>query len=165
MCYVFQNPYNAAEFKLRSCKDFVDLKSKMRWQVRVGYLLKQGTTWNDLKRPTTSKKKSEMTYNQEETSKTQPTMTWKCLQQAKKRRKTTNNKQILRLFYNNNFPPNIWFQSFEHCFTENHGGNRVPGIYYHASSVNCHMYFFWDIRFNFFCLGFVSAGKGRGYFF
>ena len=38
-------------------------------------------------------------------------------------------------------------------------------IYYHASSVNYHVYFLRDIRFIFFCLGFVSAGKERGYFF
>ena len=26
------------------------------------------------------------------------------------------------------FPPNIWLQSFKHCFMENHGENRAPNI-------------------------------------
>ena len=90
-------------------------------------LLKRGTTWNNLKRLTASKKRPETTYNKQETtwndlqcvrnnlkrsttskkqlettptSKTQPTMIWTYLQRAKKRRETTNNKQIFRLFYN-----------------------------------------------------------------
>ena len=65
------------------------------------------------------------------------------------------------------FPPNIWLQSFEHCFTENHSDNRA------STSLQYHGYFLRDIRFIFFCLGFVSrtftnhrtAGKGRGNFF
>ena len=117
------------------------------------YLLKRGTTWNDLKRPTSSKKRPETTYNEQETawndlqrarnnlkrpitSKTQPTTTRTYLQRAKKIRKTTNNKQILRLFYTRGnrfssltrFQPKIWLQSFEHCFTENHSENRAPNI-------------------------------------
>ena len=56
-----------------------------------------------------------------------------------------------------------WLQLFEHCLTENHGENRVSSIYHHGSSVNYHTYFLRDIRFFFFCLGFVSLGKERGY--
>ena len=58
-----------------------------------GYLLRRGTTWNDLKRTRNDLKRLK-------TSKTQLTMTWTYLQRAKKRRKTTKNKQIFRLFYN-----------------------------------------------------------------
>ena len=91
------------------------------------YLLKRGTTWNDLKRPETTwndlqqarndLKQPTTTYTQQETtwnnlqrarndlkppktSKAQPTMTWTYLQRAKKRSEMNNNKQILRLFYN-----------------------------------------------------------------
>ena len=32
------------------------------------YLLKQGTTWNDLQRPTTTKKRPETTHNKQETT-------------------------------------------------------------------------------------------------
>ena len=63
------------------------------------------------------------------------------------------------------FPPNIWLQSFEHCFMESHSENRASSIYYHESSVNYHVYFLWDMRCIFFCLGFMSAEKGRGYYF
>ena len=72
---------------------------------------------NDLKQPTTSKKRPDTTYNKLQwarnnlqrvtndlkwptMSKTQPSMTWTYLQRAKKRCETTNNKQIFRLFYN-----------------------------------------------------------------
>ena len=103
----------------------------------------QETTWNDLQRPTTSK--------------TQPTMIWTYLQQAKKDTKMPSS--LTR------FPPNIWLQSFEYCFTENLGENRAPSIYYHLSSVNYHVYFLRDIRRIFFCLSFVSAGKRRGCYF
>ena len=74
------------------------------------YLLNQGTTWNDLKQPTTRKKQPETTYNDLQqarndlkrltTNKAQTTMTWIYVKQAKKRRETTNNKQIFRFFYN-----------------------------------------------------------------
>ena len=72
------------------------------------YLVKPGTTSNDLKGvrndlkgPTTSKKRPERNdMKQSTTSKTQSTATWTHLQRAKKRCETTNNKQIFRLFYN-----------------------------------------------------------------
>ena len=122
-------------------------------------------TWNDLQRARNCLKRPT-------TSNTQPTMTWTYLLQAKKRRKTTNNKQIFRLFYSmgqlglfSSLLPNIWLQSFEHYFTEDPGGSRASSIYYYGSSINYHLYFLWDIRFIFFCPGFVSAGKGRGHFF
>ena len=81
-------------------------------------------TRNDPKRPTTSKKQPETTYNdlkipatntkrpgnnlpwarndlkRPTTSKTPPTTTRTYLQRAKQRRETTDNKQILRLFHN-----------------------------------------------------------------
>ena len=89
-------------------------------QVRFGYLLKQGITWNDLKQPTTSKKQSERTYNNRKrptTNKKQPTESNKRPEMIhneqdtisndmnlptmrKKKSETTSNKQILRLFYN-----------------------------------------------------------------
>ena len=56
------------------------------------------------------------------------------------------------------FPLNIWLQSFEHFFMDDHGENRAWGV-------NYHVYLLRDIWFNFSCLGFVSAGKGTGYFF
>ena len=60
------------------------------------------------------------------------------------------------------FPPNIWLQSFEHCFTESHGENRGSSIYCHASSVNYHVYFLQDTRFIFFLSGFcVSRERER----
>ena len=114
---------------------------------------------------------------QSTTIKTQPTMTWTYLQQAKKRRETTNNKQIFWLFYNmrqkvlfsNTFSTQhlvvfIWALLHGENEAMLHGENRVSSIYYHSSGVNYHVYFLWDIRFIFFCLGFVS-GKGRGYYF
>ena len=107
----------------------------------------QETTWNDLKRRTTSK--------------TQLTITWTYLQRAKtkKRRETTNKKQILSLFYNRGnrfssltrfprFPTNIWLQSFEHCFTENLGENRASNI----STLSC--VYFTGYKIYFFLSGF-----------
>ena len=114
-----------------------------------GYLLKRGTTWNYLQQARSELKRPE-----------QPTMAWTYLQREKKDAK----RPITGRFWDY-FPPTIWLQSFEHCFTENHGENRVSSTYYYASSVNCHVYFLRDIRFIFLCLCFVSAGKRRGYFF
>ena len=94
-------------------------------------------------------------------------MTWTYLQQAKKKRETTNNKQILdyltiwgkRFSSVTRFPPNISLQSSEHCFMENHGESRLSSNYYHASSVNYHVYFLRDISF-FFC--WVSCQQEKG---
>ena len=59
------------------------------------------------------------------------------------------------------FSPNIWLQSFEHCFMENHGENRVSSIYYHPSRANYHVYFVRDIRFIFFVWVSCQQGKGK----
>ena len=74
------------------------------------------------------------------------------------------NKRFSSLIH---FSLNIWLQSFEHCFTENHGHNRASNI----SIVSCA--FFMGFHVFFFCLGFVSrtltnhrtVGKGRAIFF
>ena len=153
-------------------------------------LSKHKATWNDLQRSTTSKKRHETTCNEQETtlsnlqrarndlkqptmSKAQLTMTWIYLKRAKKRRETTNSKQISRLWDKRfsslaRFPPKIWLQYFEYCFTENHGENRASSIYYYASSVSYHTYFFQDIRFIYLFIFFVwvscQQGKGRLFF-
>ena len=128
-----------------------------RWP---GSNLQQAT--NDLKQPTTSK--------------TQPIMTWTYLQWAKKKdtkQQTTSRVSDYFTIWGKwfssliHFPPNIWLQSFEHCFTENHGHSSASNI----SIVLC--VFFTGYNIYFFCLGFVSRtltkyrtpGKGRGYFF
>ena len=134
---------------------------------------------NDLKRPTTSKKRPETTYNEQETTWSNPKRVRHYLQwpehtyneQRKDAKRLTTSRFWdyftiwgKRFSSLSRFPPNIWLQSFEHCFTENHGENRASNIHYHASSVNYHVYFLRDIRLIFFCLGFLSAGKGRGYY-
>ena len=58
-------------------------------QVRFGYLLNQGTTSNDLKRPITSKKRSETTYNNLK----KPTTNKKQPKRSKKLPETIHNKQ------------------------------------------------------------------------
>ena len=116
----------------------------------------QETTWNDLQRPTTSRKQSETTYNVQETTWNDPQRVRNNLQwpehtyneqrkDAKRTRRsrfsdyfTIWGKQFSSL---TRFPPNIWLQSFEYCFMENHGENRASSIYYHAWSVNYHVYF------------------------
>ena len=146
----------------------------LKWPEMTYNNLKQAR--NDLKQNTTIYNQQEMTWNdlqwarnnlkQPAMSKTQPTMTWTYLQQATASKFsgyfTIWGKRFSSLPH---FPPNIWLQSFKHHFTENHRENRTSSIYYHVSSVNYHVYFLQDIRFIFFCLGFLSAGKGRGCFF
>ena len=110
----------------------------------------QETTWNGLKRPTASKNRPETTYGEQETtwndlqrarnnlkrpttSKTQPTITSTYLQRAKKdvERQTTSRFSDYFTIWGKRFssltrfPPNIWFQSLELCFTENHGDSRA----------------------------------------
>ena len=61
------------------------------------------------------------------------------------------------------FPPNIWLQSFEHCFTENHGQNSVKHLLLCIKhQLSCVIFTGYT---TFFCLGFMSAGKGRDYSF
>ena len=105
-------------------------------------------------------------------------MTLTYLQRAKKRRETTNSKEVFRLFYKMGQTV-LFINTFstQHLVAvirvlprgENggmlHGENRASSIYYHSSSVNYHVYFLGHIRFIFFCLGFLSAAKGRGYYF
>ena len=100
-------------------------------------------------------------------------MTWAYLQRAKKRHETVSNKQIFRLFYNmgqtvlffNTFSTQHLVAVIRALFHGESCENRASSIYYHASSVNHHMYFLQDIRFIFFCLSFVTAREGRGYYF
>ena len=121
-------------------------------------------TRNDLKRPITNKKRPTV-------SKTPLAMTWPYLQGVKKRRETTNNKQIFRLFYNIG-----QYVLFSNMFSTQHLVAIIRALLHgeswwkqslkcHASSVNYHEYFLRDIRFIFFFLGFVSAEKGKGYYF
>ena len=142
-------------------------------QSRKEYLLKRGTAWNDLKRSETTYKEQETTWNDPQRVRHNlqwPEHTYNEQRKDAKRPTTSRFWDYFTIWGNRfssltRFQPNIWLQSFEHCFTENHGENRASSIYYHASSVNYHVYFLRDIRFIFFCLGFVSAGKGRGYYF
>ena len=121
------------------------------------------TTYKDLKRLATNKKRPgndlRITRNnlkQPTTSKIQPIMTWTYLQQAKKdaKRQATSRfwdyftiwgKRFSSLI---DFPSNIWLQSFEHCFTENHGHIRASNI----SLVSC--VFFMGYSVYFFLSGF-----------
>ena len=158
----------------RSTKRVMHIVSRVLRKIYYGVELTQMR--NDLNQPETTYSEQEITWNDLQrptTSKTQPTMIWTYVQQAKKdaKRPTTSifwdyftiwGKMFSSL---TRFSPNIWLQSFEHCFTENLGENRAPSVYYHLSSVNYHVYFLRDIRRIFFCLSFVSAGKGRGYYF
>ena len=109
------------------------------------------TTWNNLQRSRNDLKWPKM-------SKTQPTMTWTYLQRAKKRCETTNNKQIFRLFYNMS---QMGF--FSNMFSTQHFVAIIRALLHIESwwkqrqaSLYYHVYFLWDIRFIFFCLGFVS---------
>ena len=144
-----------------------------------GYLLNRGTTWNDLQQVRNNLQQARNNLKQPETrndlkrsttSKTQPTVTWTYLRQAKKKKDanrptsrfsdyfTTWAKRFSSLTY---FPLNIWLQSFENCFTENEGESRVSSIYHHASSVNYHVYFY-RILDLFFLFGFqVSRERER----
>ena len=73
----------------------------------------------------------------------------------------TNNKQILGLIYNmgqsvlcsTRFQPNILFQSFEHCFTKNHGENSAPNISI-LSGVSL-----WDIKFTGYVANYFDTCK------
>ena len=77
-------------------------------------------TCNDLRRVITSLKRPTTTYNQQRNNLKQPTASsvWHYF-------------TIWDIPFSSFtiFPPNIWLQSFEHCFTENHDENRAPNIY------------------------------------
>ena len=84
--------YDAFIFKTKSVWEFFlfnkVIKANLRW-----YLLKRGTTWNNLKRPTTSKKRPETTYSnlqrarndltRPETTCNEQESTWNDLQRAR----------------------------------------------------------------------------------
>ena len=145
------------------------LQTRCTFSVRTALLLVLPKTRNDLKRPETTFNEQETTWKDLQparndlkrptTSKIHPTITWTYLQRAKERRETTRFSEYFTIWGKRFssltcFPPNIWLQSFEHCFMENRGENRASSIY-HASSVSYHVYFLRDIRLIFFCLGFV----------
>ena len=113
----------------------------------------QETTWNNLqrarnnlKRPTTSKKQPETTYNEQETTWNNPLRVRHNLQgrehtyneQRKDAKRPTTSrfsdyftiwgKRFSSLTF---FSNNIWLQSFEHCFTENHVENGVSTWFKH----------------------------------
>ena len=107
--------------------------------VNGGYLLKRGTTWNNLQRLTASKndlKRARNDLKRPITSKTQPTTVWTYQQRAKKDAKPPTTSRFWDYFTvlgNRSssltcFSTNIWLQSFENCFMENHGENRAPNI-------------------------------------
>ena len=97
------------------------------WNITIyWYLLKHGTTWNDLERSTTiwnNLQRARNDLKRPTSSKAQPTTIWTLLTTSKKRRETTNKEQILRLFtvWDNwfssltRFPPNIWLQNPAFC--------------------------------------------------
>ena len=71
------------------------------------------------------------------TSKIQPTMTWNYQKRAKKDAKPPMTRRFWDYFtiWGNRFssltrfPTNIWLQSFEHCFMENDGENKLPNVF------------------------------------
>ena len=146
------------------------------WRI-FGYLVKRGTTWKDLKwarkdlkRPTTTYNKTWSNPKRERHNLKWPKHTYNVQRKDAKRPTASRFSDYFTIWGKRfssltRFPLDIWLQSFEHFFTKNDGENRASSIYYHASSVNYHVYFLRDIRFIFFCLGFVSAGKWRGYYF
>ena len=90
-CY--QQPNQVlGNWKQLNRRNFLLMQYDCYIQVRFGYLLKRGTTLNDLKRPTTSKKRSETTYNnlkRPTTNKKQPTTSKKWLETIHKEQNTT----------------------------------------------------------------------------
>ena len=116
---------------------------------------KQETTWSDLQQHSTSKKRPETTYNDLKRPITNKKRPKKRPTTSKKRTETTYNDPNLPttskekmwndqqqadfdfdyfIIWGNRFSSltrfilNIWLQSFEHFFTENHGENRAPNI-------------------------------------
>ena len=144
----------------------------------------QETTWNNLQRAKNDLKRPTTTYNKQETAWNDPQRVRHNLQwpeptyhEQRKDAKWPTTSRFSDYFTIwgkrfsslTRFPPNIWLQSFEYCFTENHGQSRASRI----SILSCVIFTGYKIYFIFFCLGFVSrtftnhrtAGKGRDYFF
>ena len=112
---------------------FRNLSAQNAIWVYLRYLLKRGMTWNDLQRPTTRKKRPTTTYNEQET-------TWNDSQQVRhnlqwpehthnEHRKDAKQPTTSRFsdYFTiwgkrfsslTRFPPNIWLQSFERCFSK-----------------------------------------------
>ena len=101
----------------------------------------QESTYNDLKRPIMNKKqpgndlqRARNNLQRPTKNKTQPTTTRTYLRQPKKGVKRPTTSRFYFTIWGNqfssltHFQPNIWLQSFEHCFTENQGENRAPNI-------------------------------------
>ena len=118
------------------------INENKKWKVQGNEELLTKTR-NDLKRPITNKKQPGNGLQQQQarnnqkrptTSKTLPTTSRIYLQRAKKDAKwpaTSRFRDYFTIWGNRFsslilFQPNIWLQSFEHCFIENHGENRAP---------------------------------------
>ena len=96
------------------------------------------TIWNDLQRTRNDLQRARYNLKRPITSNAQPTTIWTYQQRAKKKRNAKpRTKSRFRDYFTvlanrfsflTCFPPNIWLQSFEHCFMENHGENRAPNI-------------------------------------
>ena len=128
------------------------------------------TTYNELKRPTTTYNKQETTWNDPQRVRHNlqwPEHTYNEQRKDAKRPTTSRFSDYFMIWSKwfsspTRFLPNIWLQSFEHCFMENHGENRASSIYYYASRVNYHVYFLRDKRFIFSVYGssvFVFIGE------
>ena len=111
------------------------------FQPKLGYLIKRGTTWNNLELARNDLKWPTATYNEQETTWNFPqrvrhNLQRTYLQRAKKDAKRPTISRFWDYFiiwYNRfssltRFPPNVSLQSFEHCFTYNHGENRASNI-------------------------------------
>ena len=101
---------NFEKFKENTCARvyFTSLRSFFIEHLCWWYLLKRGTTWNDLKWQTTSKKRPETTYNEQETT---WRTTWNELQRAwndLKRQYIYMSNIRLILYYYFDFLCNTW---------------------------------------------------------
>ena len=106
--------WNKLKRPATSWNDLRRARNDLKWPEAVDN--KQETTWNGLQRPETTYNKQETTYNDLKV----PT--------------TTRFWDYFTIWGNPfyspaRFPPKTWLQSFEHCFMENHNGNRGLNIY------------------------------------
>ena len=125
------------------------------------------TTYNDLQRARNNMKWPETTYSKQDTTWNDPQQVRHNLQwpehtynkQRKDAKRSTTSRfwdyftiWDSRFFSLTRFPPNIWLQSFEHCFTETHGEKRASrSIITRQVSI-------------LMCI-FMGYKKGRGYYF
>ena len=150
-------------------------EQEMTWNdlQRARNNMKRATrSWKDLQR---SKNDLETTYNEQEATwnnpqqERQPIMTLTYLQRAKKDAKWKATSRFSDYFTIwgkrfsslTRFPPNIWLQSFKHCFTENHGENSVKHLLSCVKrQLSC--VFFTGYKIYFFLSGFrVSRERER----